>query len=146
MRLCTNCYQITVGKPLFCNKCGSSYNVRLCPRLHSNPRAAKVCAQCGSKDLSPPQPKVFLLLRPLIFLIGLGPGFLLLSIAAAYLAFYVHKLISDPNGLLPLMCIGLVLGLLLFLWMMLPKGLRHLLARFGKFVFRRKDKGAPHKH
>src|SRR6185312_6331901 len=52
MRLCTKCHQITTGKPLFCNKCGSSYNVRLCSRLHVNPRAAKICSQCGSKDSS----------------------------------------------------------------------------------------------
>jgi RNA polymerase subunit RPABC4/transcription elongation factor Spt4 len=79
MRLCTNCHQITVGKPLFCNKCGSSYNLKLCSRLHVNPRAAKICSQCGSKDLSTPQPKVSLLFRPFVFLFGLGPGFLFLG-------------------------------------------------------------------
>lgn len=121
MRLCTKCYQITVGKPLFCNKCGSSYNVKLCPRLHVNPRAAKVCSECGSKDLSSPQPKPNLFLRPFVFLLGLGPGILFFAVAAVYLAFYIHKLIADPNGLLPLMCIGFLLGLLLFVWMLLPK-------------------------
>jgi len=146
MRLCTNCYQITVGKPLFCNKCGSSYNSRLCPRLHNNPRAAKVCSQCGSKDLSTPQPKVFFLLRPFVILLGLGPGFLLLMIAGIYLVFYIHKLITDPNGLLPLMCIGFVLGLVFLLWMMLPKGLRHMLSRVGRFIFRRNSTEAQHKH
>ena len=146
MRLCTNCYQITTGKPLFCNKCGRSFNIRLCSKLHVNPRAAKVCSECGSKDLSTPQPKIPLLLRPLVFLIGLGPGLVLIICAGVYLVFYVHKLITDPNGLLPLMCIGLYLGVVLLLWMMLPKGLRRFLGRIGRLLFRRKGKEHQTKH
>ena len=45
------------GKPLFCGHCGRTYNVKLCPRLHTNPRIAEVCSQCGSRDLSTPQPE-----------------------------------------------------------------------------------------
>jgi len=75
----------------------------------------------------------------------LYPG-LLLMIAGIYLVFYIHKLITDPNGLLPLMCIGFVLGLVFLLWMMLPKGLRHMLSRVGRFIFRRNSKEAQHKH
>jgi RNA polymerase subunit RPABC4/transcription elongation factor Spt4 len=146
MRLCTNCHRITVGKPLFCNRCGSSYNVKLCSRLHVNPRAAKICSQCGSKDLSTPQPKASLLLRPFVFLLGLGPGFLFLAAAGIYLAFYIHKLFTDPNGLLPLMCLGFLLGLLLLVWMMLPKGLRGLLGGIGRLIFRRKRRDDSHKH
>jgi RNA polymerase subunit RPABC4/transcription elongation factor Spt4 len=146
MRLCTNCHQITVGKPLFCNKCGSSFNVKLCPRLHVNPRAANICSECGSKDLSTPQPKGSLLTRPLVFLLGLGPGFLLLVVAGIYLAFYIHKLVTNPNGLLPLMCVGFLLGLLLLIWMMLPGGLRGLITKIGRLLFRRKHKDGSHKH
>src|SRR6185312_6331900 len=146
MRLCTNCHQITTGKPLFCNKCGSSYNVRLCSRLHVNPRAAKICSQCGSKDLSTPQPKGSLLFRPFVLLLGLGPGFLFLAVAGLYLAFYIHKLVTDPSGLLPLMCIGFLLGVVLLLWMMLPKGLRGLLGGIARLIFRRKGKEGSHKH
>lgn len=146
MRLCTNCYQITTGKPLFCNKCGRSFNIRLCSRLHVNPRAAKICSECGSKDLSTPQPTIPFLLRPFIFLIGLGPGLLFLFGFGIYLVFYIHKLFTDPNGLLPLMCIGLFLGLLLFLWMSLPKGLRGLLGGIVRFLFKRKDKEKQTRH
>jgi hypothetical protein len=146
MRLCTNCYQITTGKPLFCNKCGRSYSTRLCPRQHVNPRAAQSCSQCGSKDLSTPQPKISFLLRPLVFMLGISPGLLFLIIAGIYLFFYVQKLLTDPNGLLPLMCIGLYLGLVLLLWMMLPVGLRRLLGRIAKFVFRGKNKEGHEKH
>ncbi|HZU31281.1 MAG TPA: zinc ribbon domain-containing protein [Candidatus Angelobacter sp.] len=146
MRLCTNCNQITTGKPLFCNKCGNSYNIKLCSRLHVNPRAAQICAECGSKDLSTPQPKASLFVRFFIFLLGLGPVFLFFAAAGIYLAFYIHKLFTNPNGLLPLMCLGFLLGLLLLVWMMLPKGLRRLLAGIGKLVFRRKSKDGSNKH
>lgn len=146
MRLCTNCYQITAGKPLFCNRCGRSYNVRLCSRLHVNPRPAKICSECGSKDLSTPQPKVFFLLRPLVFLIGLGPGILFLLAAGIYLVFYIQKLLSDPNGLLPLMCIGFSLGFLFFIWMMLPGALKNFFKAIGRALFHRKNKDGKRKH
>lgn len=146
MRLCTNCYQITAGKPLFCNRCGRSYNLKLCSRLHANPRAAKVCSECGSKDLSTPQPKVFFLLRPLVFLVGLGPAVILAAVAGTYLAFYIHRLFTNPDDLLPLMCIGFLLWLLLLVWMMLPKGLQNFFKWIGRLVFKGKNKEGSHKH
>jgi hypothetical protein len=96
--------------------------------------------------LSTPQPKGSLLTRPLVFLLGLGPGFLLLVVAGIYLAFYIHKLVTNPNGLLPLMCVGFLLGLLLLIWMMLPGGLRGLITKIGRLLFRRKHKDGSHKH
>jgi hypothetical protein len=96
--------------------------------------------------LSTPQPKGSLLFRPFVFLLGLGPGFLFLAIAAVYLAFYIHKLFTNPNGLLPLMCIGFLLGLLLLFWMMLPKGLRGLLGGIVMLIFGRKRRDRSHKH
>jgi hypothetical protein len=96
--------------------------------------------------LSTPQPKVFFLLRPIVFLVGLGPGVLFLLAASIYLFFYIQKLFTDPNGLLPLMCIGLYLGLVLLLFMMLPKGLRKFLSGIVKFIFRKKNKEGSKKH
>lgn len=142
MRLCTNCLQITIGKPLFCNRCGSSYNVKLCPKLHVNPRPAKVCASCGSKDLSTPQPKASLFLIPLIFLIRMGPGLLLLIALCIYLVFYIPRLISDPNNLLPMMSLGLLLSALFVGWMMLPSFLKRFFAR----LFKGKSKHGKDKH
>lgn len=136
MCLCTSCFQITTGQPLFCNRCGRSYNVRLCQKLHVNPRPAKVCSQCGSKDLSTPQPKVSLFLIPLTFLIRMGPGLLLLIALGVYLVFYIPKLISDPNNLLPMMSLGLLLSVLFVGWMLLPSFLKRFLAR----LFRGKGK------
>src|SRR2546427_9169501 len=69
MTYCFHCGNLTMGKPLFCNRCGRSFDVRLCPRLHPNPRHAEVCSQCGSSELSTPQPKVSIWWRVLAFLI-----------------------------------------------------------------------------
>src|ERR1700689_3103953 len=69
MKYCYYCNRMTTGEPVFCNFCGRSYNVKLCPRLHVNSRISEVCSQCGSRDLSTPQPKVPLKARILVFLL-----------------------------------------------------------------------------
>ncbi len=132
MRLCSNCWNLTAGQPLFCNKCGSSYSVKLCPRHHPNPRAAKACAECGSKDLSTPQPKAPILVRPLLMLFSIGPGALLLGALLVYLVFYVRQLLNDPARLLPLMCIGFVLAAVFVIWVMLPRFARKSISRFTR--------------
>ena len=81
MKYCYQCGRVTVGEPLYCNSCGRSYNVKLCPRHHANPRSAEVCAQCGSRDLSTPQPRVPISIRVLAFLLSLGPGLLLVLVS-----------------------------------------------------------------
>src|ERR1700738_624453 len=58
MKYCYNCNRATIREPLFCNFCGRSYNIKLCPKLHVNPRNAEPCSHCGSRELSLPQPKV----------------------------------------------------------------------------------------
>src|SRR6267378_3273322 len=68
MKYCYACGHTTGGEPLFCNSCGRSYDVKLCPRLHVNPRLAEACSQCGTRDLSTPQPKVALRWRVFAFL------------------------------------------------------------------------------
>src|SRR3989442_10932392 len=54
MRYCTSCRRVSAGVPPFCTRCGRTFGVRLCPRLHVNSRRAEVCAQCGSRDLTEP--------------------------------------------------------------------------------------------
>ncbi len=129
MKLCLNCHRTSAGKPTFCNFCGASYNVRLCPKQHINPRSAEVCSQCGSRDLSQAQPKPPILARPLLWLLGLSPGLLLLAGLVVLIPAVLRKLFSDPGGLLPLMSIGLVLGALFFIWMMLPNFLKKFIKR-----------------
>ena len=134
MRLCFSCRRVTPGAPSYCHYCGKTYNVRLCSRGHINPRSANVCSQCGSKELSTPQRKIPFLLKPLIFLLSHLVGIILLLSLVGFLGFFVYKLFIDPNGLLPLMCLGFLLGPLLLVWMMLPGLIRNPIKR----VFRRK--------
>ena len=69
MRYCNQCHRITPGEPLFCNFCGRSYDFKLCPHRHPNPRNAEICSQCGSRELSTPHPRVPLWLAPLLVLL-----------------------------------------------------------------------------
>jgi len=122
---------------MFCNFCGASYSVKICPRQHINPRSAEACSQCGSHDLSQPQPKVPLLLKPLLALLGIAPGILLLVLLIGALGLFIEKLVQDPSGLLPSMCLIFLIGLLLLLWIMLPDFLK----RFLKKLFTSSSKG-----
>lgn len=137
MKLCLNCHRTSPGKPTFCSFCGASFNVRLCPRLHTNPRSAEICAECGSRELSHPQPKPNLLVRPLLWLLTLAPGVLLLGAFVGFVLLFIQKLFTDPNGLLPLMFIGLLLGILLAAWILLP----NFLKKFLKRLFTHSSKG-----
>jgi hypothetical protein len=58
---------------------------------------------------------------PVAFLVGVGPAYLLLAGLVVYLVFYIHRLLTNPCGLLELMLIGFGLGLCLHLWMRLHK-------------------------
>lgn len=122
---------------MFCNFCGASYSVKLCPRHHINPRSAEACSQCGSRDLSQPQPKVPLLLKPLLALLGISPGILLLVLLIGAVGLFLRKLVEDPSGLLPSMCLIFLIGLLFLLWIMLP----NFLKRFLKRLFTSSSKG-----
>jgi len=129
MRYCNNCHRTTAGKRPFCQFCGSSFDIKLCSRQHVSPRSAQFCAECGSDDLSSPHPKVPLLLRPLLWLLGISPGLFLLAAISTALVFFVRRLLSGPNGLLPLMCIIAGLAILFIAWMMLPAFLKRFLGR-----------------
>ncbi len=89
MTYCYSCGMATEGKPLFCNHCGRSYDLKLCPRLHQNPRGAEVCSRCGSRELSTPQAKMPMSWRLIAIIARLGLGLLLfygtLSLIIAFL-------------------------------------------------------------
>jgi len=110
MRYCYNCGSITAGKPRFCNVCGRSYDVKLCPRFHANPVEAQVCSECGSPVLSTPQPRHPWWIRPLKLFWALLPGAGLLLLSGIYLAVYVRLLVKQSPWLLPFMFAGLALG------------------------------------
>jgi RNA polymerase subunit RPABC4/transcription elongation factor Spt4 len=129
MKFCMSCHRTTAGKPMFCNFCGASYSIKLCPRQHVNPRAAEACSQCGSRDLSQPQPKIPLLLKPLLWLLSIFPGILLLALIVGAAGLVLRRLAEDPSRLLPSMCLVLSLGLLFLLWIMLPNFIKRFLKR-----------------
>lgn len=89
MTYCYSCGRATAGKPLFCNHCGRSYDVKLCPRLHENSRGAEVCSRCGSRELSTPQARIPMSWRLIAIIARLGIGLLLfygtLSLIVAFL-------------------------------------------------------------
>ncbi len=120
MKYCYECGHITGGEPLFCHFCGRTYNVKLCPRRHVNPRFAEVCSQCGSRDLSTPQPKVSLVWRVGALLVRILLGALLVAASVALLVALL-SMREVQNGLI---AIGLLLVGLWFLWSLLPDWLR----------------------
>ena len=120
MRYCYQCNHITVGEPLFCNTCGRSFNVKLCPRLHVNPRSAEVCSQCGSRDLSKPQPRVPIWVPILEFVLSLIPGLFLALISIAVVAFAIHSILTSPQLMCWTVLLLIVLGILWWLWSQIP--------------------------
>ncbi len=133
MRYCNYCKHITPGEAMYCQNCSRTYNIRLCPRHHPNPRAAEVCSQCGSRELSTPQPK-----KSFSTSVGLGIGSLLLSILVSrftgwvlllslcvYFLYFIAKALQNVNNLLPDMSLGAFLGSLFLGWMMLPQFLKN---------------------
>ena len=130
MRYCTSCRKITSGQPSYCNYCGKSYGVKLCGRGHPNVRTADVCSVCGSLELSVPQARLSKKMRIFYGFALVAPFVALLAVSLGYIGFFLWTLFEQPSLLLPLMLLGLVLGLLWLLWIHLSATLRELL--FGR--------------
>lgn len=111
MRFCKSCAKFTAGTPLYCQFCGRSYSVKLCPRGHRNPRAANACSQCGSLDLSTPHSSNWGMSR-----IGVFIGFVILALLICFEAYFAVRLAYTPESLLEPMQWGLGLALALFVW------------------------------
>jgi RNA polymerase subunit RPABC4/transcription elongation factor Spt4 len=143
MRLCFACHRITTGEPLFCNHCGRSYDVKLCKRLHSNSRSAEVCSQCGSRELSIPQPRARWYLRPLLLLVAPLPGLVLWLGTVVFFFAFINVLLTDQRLLGPMMALGLVIGILWLIYIHLPSGVK----KGARWIARRAiDKGKNKKH
>ncbi len=128
MKFCYACGKLSPGEALFCSKCGRSFDVRLCPRLHKNSRWAKACSQCGSHELSQPQPHVSIWWKVLEFLIRAGSGTFLVYIALTVLI----DLFRRPVFQAGLVAVGVLLGLLVWSWRQLPEWFRKFVSRFMK--------------
>jgi RNA polymerase subunit RPABC4/transcription elongation factor Spt4 len=129
MRYCNQCHRITSGDPLFCNFCGRSYDVKLCPHRHPNPRNANMCSQCGSRELSTPHPHLPIWLGPLLALLSALPGLLLLAVTVLFLFGFASAVATHPQLQLQLMIVGLMLAFLWYLYMHLPALLKRMLSR-----------------
>ena len=135
MTYCYNCGHMTAGEPLFCSKCGRTYDVKLCPRLHPNPRSAEVCSKCGSRELSTPQPKIPLSLKLLAILVRLGLG-LLLFYGTVRLGI---ALLQTAQVQQALVAIGMLLGCLWWMWSKLPDWFQEAIRSFWTDRRRRRD-------
>jgi len=138
MRYCTACHNLTAGDPLFCGVCGATYEVRLCPRFHPNPRGALVCSECGSRDLSEPQPEVFFLTRWMWIAGRLWAFVVLLLLSLLVLAAFVDVAVNNQELQAQLLAILLFLGLLWWGYTKLPSPIRR---GIGGLIARKKGDG-----
>jgi hypothetical protein len=128
MKYCYQCGHMTQGDPAYCGTCGRTYDVRLCPRHHQNPRGAEVCSQCGSKELSTPQPKIPMIWRLLALLTRLVLGLLLFYTTLRVL----EALLVTPAFQQMLVVFGGILCALWWLWSKLPDWLQEVLRSLWK--------------
>jgi hypothetical protein len=132
MKYCYHCNHITPGTPLFCNSCGRSYGVKLCPRRHVNPRTAEACSQCGSRDLSTPQPRVPWWVPLVEFAVSLLPGVILTVFSVTTVALLINAITNRPDLLFALVMLSVALGILWWVWSELPQWFRTLVYRMLK--------------
>ncbi len=135
MRYCNHCHRITAGEPLFCNFCGRSYDLKLCPSRHPNPRMADVCNQCGSRDLSVPHPRLSFWMGPLLTLLSALPGIVLWGLTVLLFIAFIHALTTNLQLMGQVMWLCLLIALLWCVYLQLPgfirKGLSKLFGRKG---------------
>jgi len=129
MRYCYSCNRLTTGEPVFCSVCGKTYDVKLCPRLHVNTRYSEVCSQCGSRDLSTPQPKVPFWGRVLAFLVTFTLGAALSILSLLFVLVFLREVFSNSNALNMMFGIGILLALLWWMWAQVPHWLRKRMHR-----------------
>ena len=132
MKHCYHCGRMTAGEPLFCNSCGRSYDVKLCPRHHPNPRSAEVCSQCGSRELSTPQPRVPIWWKVVSwFLRGVATLLLIYMVLVT-----LEAIVQEPHVQRGLIGLAILAALLVWVWSELPDWLR----KFIRWTVRRKER------
>jgi uncharacterized protein (DUF2236 family) len=140
MKHCLNCGHITAGEPLFCQTCGRTYDHKLCPRLHANPRSAEVCSRCGSRELSVPQPKVPFRWRVLEWFLRVSIGISLLVLGVVLVFELITEILQTPSGQAGAFLFGSLIAVLAWVWAKLPEWLRKFIRKqFSKRRNRRED-------
>ena len=129
MKYCYECGRMTPGDPLYCNYCGRSYDLKLCPRHHPNPRIAEICSQCGSRELSTPQPKVSIWWRVLEWLTRMFIGAFLAFLSVVLLFEFLKAVLQSPEGQGAVVVLAILLGVLWWLWTLLPDWFRKLVKK-----------------
>jgi hypothetical protein len=132
MKYCYNCDHITPGEPLFCNSCGRSYNAKLCPRHHPNPRHAEICSRCGSRDLSTPQPRVPWWAPVAEFLLRVIPGSLLGIVTIVVAVLVIMTILQNPGMIVAGLLLFVPIGILWGMWSELPNWFRSGVSRLLK--------------
>ncbi len=123
-KYCYGCNRTTIGEPLYCNFCGRTYDVKVCPRKHLNPRYAGACSQCGSKDLSTPQPKIPWWAPIVGFIVEAVPGTLLAILSVGIISFFVPKFAFGRDMFFALVIVLFPLGILWTAWSEIPRWYR----------------------
>ena len=139
MKYCYHCNHVTPGAPLFCNYCGRSYDVKLCPRLHVNPRSADVCSQCGSREFSTPQPRMAFRTRVLVVLTMFFLGAVLLLSSLLFIVEVLKAALSNAQVRAAVAGLAILIALLWWMWLQIPHWLRKLVQRC--FHSLRREKG-----
>ncbi len=93
MKYCPHCQQWNHGRPMRCRYCGRTWNVRLCPSGHLNPRNANFCGECGSGNLSDPTEGQSLFVR----IICLIKNIFLIAIVILLIHFVFSRITSSPS-------------------------------------------------
>jgi hypothetical protein len=136
MKFCYECGRMTAGEPLFCNFCGRSYDVKLCPGRHPNPRNAEVCSQCGSRDFSIPQPKVSFWWKVLSWLTRVLLGLLL----GCFSLLLLITALLRPEVQHALLGLGILLAVFWWTWSQLPNWFRKLVWKAFERKKRRQER------
>ena len=117
MKYCPYCKRVNLGNPKFCNYCGRTWYLRLCPKGHENPVDAQFCRLCGSPDLSTPsgrKPAWKWLLRCLVWIVLTMCLVLLIENRSRFLPVFLNFLL----------CICLLLAGYFFIVSFSPKFLK----------------------
>jgi hypothetical protein len=137
---------MTPGEPLFCNFCGRSYDGKLCPRLHPNTRVAQVCSQCGSQDLSIPQPQATWWLSPALWLTRTLPVLPLLIVSFQLSVTIVQVVVSrDQLPFDQVTRLGLLLLSLAITWRLYIQFAWFMRTAFGRGIRPVRKSGSTHR-
>lgn len=121
---------------MFCGFCGSTYDVKLCSRNHPNSRYAEFCSQCGSREMSSPQPKIPLFIRPLLAFTLALPKLLSVVLVIGVAVLLLWGLAADRNVQQLLLILALVVVPPILAWRWLPSFAKKIFRGIFKFAAR----------